>query len=116
MTTITIAGLGRAREFGARARRRLATALALLTVTPVQATIRFFDDDGPKGGAAVRCALMVQLPYRPGLRCESTATDRRSAFDMALVGLERQLDRYRARQREGRRHPKKYYVAKKLLA
>jgi hypothetical protein len=32
-----------------------------------------------------------------------------------MAALERQLERYRERARENRRHPKKYFVAKRLL-
>jgi len=36
-------------------------------------------------------------------------------FDASFKSLERQLERYRERDRDSRRHPKKYYVAKRLL-
>jgi ribosome-associated translation inhibitor RaiA len=46
---------------------------------------------------------------------EHTATTSRLAFDGAFAALEPRLERYRERQRESRRHPKKYYAAKRLL-
>lgn len=76
---------------------------------------RFVDDNGPKGGG-IRCALTLRLPYRPALRVEQTAMTARLAFDGAIATLERQLERHGERQRERRRRPKKYYVAKRLLA
>jgi hypothetical protein len=44
------------------------------------------------------------------------AESRRLAFDGAFAALERQLERYRERARDSQRHPKKYFVAKRLLA
>jgi ribosome-associated translation inhibitor RaiA len=87
-----------------------------LKVKPVGAGVTFFDDNGPKGGVAMRCALTARVPYRPTLRVEKTAQTRRAAFDEAVKALDRQLDRYRERDRDSRRHPKKYFVAKRLIA
>jgi ribosome-associated translation inhibitor RaiA len=103
------------RALAARVRARLAGTLRQLSVAPVSAVVTFVDDDGPKGGPAKRCALTVRLPYRPALRAEDSALRPRLAFDGALAALARQLERYRERQREARRRPKKYYAAKRLL-
>jgi ribosome-associated translation inhibitor RaiA len=99
----------------ARIRARLDESLRRLGVAPIEAMVVFVDDNGPKGGPAQRCALTVRLPYRPALRVEHTATTSRLAFDGAFAALEPRLERYRERQRESRRHPKKYYAAKRLL-
>jgi len=112
---IKIRGLGSDRALAARVRARLRAALRGLTVRPVAALATFVDDDGPKGGPAIRCALTLRLPYRPSLRAEASALAPRAAFDGAIETLERQLDRYRDRQRESHRRPKKYYAAKRLL-
>jgi ribosome-associated translation inhibitor RaiA len=95
--------------------RRLDTILRGLTVKPVAGTAVFVDDNGPRGGG-VRCALTLRLPYRSALRAEQLATTPRLAFDVAFAVLERQLETYRERQRDRQRRPKKYYVAKRLLA
>ena len=95
--------------------KQLGALLAPLHVEPLAARVTFFDDDGPKGGRAERCALMARIPYRPTIRVEHTAETQRLAFDASVKSLERQLDRYRERDRERRRHPKKYYVARRLL-
>jgi ribosome-associated translation inhibitor RaiA len=95
--------------------KRVGAALKPLQVQPVAAQVTFFDDDGPKGGRAVRCALTVRVPYRPTVRVEHTAETPRLAFDATFKSLERQLERYRERDRDSRRHPKKYYVAKRLI-
>jgi len=115
MMDIEIGGLGRDRTLAARVRRRLAAALRGLTVKPVTAVATFVDDNGPKGGPAIRCALTLRLPYRPSLRVEAMALVPGAAFDGALDTLERQIDRYRDRQRDSRRRPKKYYAAKRLV-
>jgi ribosome-associated translation inhibitor RaiA len=98
-----------------RARRRLEAVLRGLTMKPTVGTAVFVDDNGPRGGG-IRCALTLRLPYRPALRAECVANTPRLAFDTAFARLERQLEVYRERQRDRRRRPKKYYVAKQLLA
>lgn len=114
-TTIGIAGLGGEPGLAARIKDRVGGVVGRLRVTPVAAHVAFFDDDGPKGGRAIRCAITVQAPYQPSIRVEETAQTRRTAFAGALEMLDRLLERYRVRQRESRRRPKKYYVAKRLL-
>ncbi len=113
--TIDVAGAGGDRVLAARARRRVSGMLARLTVRPVAAQVAFFDDNGPKGGRAVRCAVTVRVPYRPSVRVEESATTARLAFDGAFAALERRLERYRERDRDARRRPKKYYAARRLL-
>ena len=112
--TIEIRGIDRDVVLRGRVTSRLDDALELLKVKPVVARAAFFDDNGPKGGVAIRCALTVRVPYRPAVRVEHTATTARLAFDGAARTLERQLERYRERDRDSRRHPKKYFVAKRL--
>lgn len=112
---VQISGLARDPALRARALSRIDAALKLLRVRPLAAQVSFFDDDGPKGGRAVRCALTVRLPYRPTVRVEHTADTPRLAFDGGFASLERQLERYRERDRDNRRHPKKYYIARRLV-
>ena len=111
---VEIKGIGIDAALAARVKRLVGAALDPLTVKPVMAQATFFDDDGPKGGPAIRCALTVRLPYRPSIRVEDLAETPRLAFDGALKTLERQLERYRERDRDSRRRPKKYWVAKRL--
>ena len=94
----------------------MAGALARLPVGPVGGEVAFFDDNGPKGGPAARCALTVRLPYRPGLRVERRADTPRLALDAAFPVLERRLARYRERDRDSKRHPKKYFAARRAVA
>jgi ribosome-associated translation inhibitor RaiA len=112
---IKITGLERDPLRG-RAMRLMAGALAKLAVAPVKGQAAFFDDNGPKGGLAMRCALTVRLPFRPSIRVERTAETPRLAFDAAFAVLERQLEQYRERDRDSKRHPKKYFAARRLLA
>ena len=113
--TIKITGLERDPLRG-RATRLMTEALAKLAVAPVKGQVAFFDDNGPKGGRAMRCALTVRLPFRPSIRVERSAVTPRLAFDAAFAVLERQLDRYRERDRDSKRHPKKYFAARRALA
>lgn len=112
--SIEIRGLPPSSQLRRRVQRRLEEVLRGLTVKPVVGTAVFVDDNGPRGGG-VRCALTLRLPYRSALRAEHVANTPRLAFDRAFAVLERQLETYRARQRDRRRRPKKYYVAKRLL-
>jgi len=112
---IKITGLERDPLRG-RATRLMTEALAKLTVGPVKGQAAFFDDNGPKGGRAMRCALTVRLPFRPSIRVERSAVTPRLAFDAAFAVLERQLERYRERDRDNKRHPKKYFAARRALA
>lgn len=98
----------------ARIGKRMTAALAPIRIRPVTAQVTFFDENGPKGGIAIRCALTVRLPYRPTLRVEHMDETPRLAFDRGFATLERRLERYSERARENQRHPKKYFVAKRL--
>ena len=112
---IDIQGLERDPMLRARVGRLVGAALDTLKAAPIRARVTFFDDDGPKGGLALRCAVDLRVPYRPAIHIEHIAATTRLAFDGVMAALERQLERYRERTRENRRHPKKYFVAKRLL-
>jgi ribosome-associated translation inhibitor RaiA len=102
-------GVGRA--IRARVAAGLARVLASLPFEPTAARIVFTDDNGPKGGEAIRCALEIRLPRRPAVRVEETARTQRLALDGGLAKLERRLRRMRKTTREAKRRPKKYYAA-----
>src|SRR2546428_1051358 len=110
-----ILGTERDQMLRARVGKLVAEALETLKVAPIRARVTFFDDDGPKGGLALRCAVDLRVPYRPPIHIEHVAATPRLAFDGVMAALERQLERYRERARENRRHPKQYFVAKRLL-
>jgi ribosome-associated translation inhibitor RaiA len=112
---IQISGIERDAALRARTRKLMTATLAKLAVGPVRSQATFVDDNGPKGGPAMRCALTVRLPYRPSVRVERSAETPRLAFDAAFAVLERQLERYRERDRDNKRHPKKYFAARRAV-
>jgi hypothetical protein len=114
-TMTNIRGLSPNSQLRPKVQRRLDEMLGSLTMKPVAGTAVFVDDNGPRGGG-IRCALALRLPYRAALRTECVATTPRLAFDRAFALMQRQLESYRERQRDRRRRPKKYYVAKRLLS
>lgn len=96
-------------------RRKVQALATRLRVPPVTARIAFTDENGPKGGVGIRCALTFEVPRRQTLHVEHVAAEPRRAFDVAFAGLERRLGRELGHAREQRRRPKKYFVAKRLL-
>ena len=112
---IEIRGVPADRALRARIMAQLTAALAHLTTKPTTAQATLFDENGPKGGPAMRCAISVTVPYRPLIRVERVATTSGLAFDGAFAAIERQLERYRERDRDIKRRPKKYFVARRLL-
>ena len=112
---IDIQGIKNDRVLRARVMKRVGAALETLKVTPVRARVTFFDNNSPKGGRAMRCAVDVRVPHRPAVHVEHVEMTKRLAFDGVVAALERQIEGRRKRERENRRHPKKYFVAKRLL-
>lgn len=113
---IEIRGIATDSALRRRATQRLTAELARLAVQPVTAQVVFTDENGPKGGRAMRCAVTVRIPRRAAIHVEHLADTPRSAFDHTMAALERELERHRERQRESKRYPKKYYAAGRLLA
>ncbi len=112
---IEIRGVPTDRVLRAHVTARLTPSLAHVATKPIAAQVTFFDENGPKGGPAMRCAVTVRLPYRPHVHVEDAAETLRTAFDGAFAKLERELARYQDRDRESKRHPKKYYTARRLM-
>jgi ribosome-associated translation inhibitor RaiA len=94
---------------------RLAAAMATLPERASSMRLSFTDENGPKGGAAVRCALTVTLAGWGRLHVEDRATTPRLALDGALDRLQRRLARRRGIERDSSRRPKKYYAAAREL-
>jgi ribosome-associated translation inhibitor RaiA len=113
---IEIRGIPVSPALRTRVMRELTHAVGRLSAAPVTVQATFFDDNGPKGGRATRCSLTVRVPYRPNIRVEHTAETARLAFDGSIATLERELAQYRERDRESKRHPKKYFAARRLLS
>lgn len=114
--TTRISGVDKEPALRARIAKLMSAALAKLAVRPLRSEVAFVDDNGPKGGRAMRCALTVRVPHRPNVRVERSAETCRLAFDAAFAILERQLERYRERDRESKRHPKKYFASARAVA
>jgi ribosome-associated translation inhibitor RaiA len=100
---------------GTRARAELTRILEAHGIATARATVTFTDENGPKGGRAMRCAVGLTLPRHAVVRAEHTATTMRLALDGVLDKLERDLARFVERRRDAARHPKKYYAAKRFL-
>ncbi len=113
---IELRGVSLPPRLATRIERRLAQALSRIQVRPVTARVAFADDDGPKGGPAVRCAVTVSVPRRPAIHVEAVAGAPRMAFDRSFAALERRLTESRARGLDQSCYPKKYFAAKRLLA
>ena len=94
---------------------RLRQVLSRLPLQPVTAHVTFADVNGPKGGNDIRCAMRVELPREPPIVVERMAPTPRLAIDAGYDRLVRQLVRHRERWQDSRRHPKKYYAARRLL-
>ena len=118
MTTMKIEFRTRPTSAATRARvmAGLKGALGSLVVEPTTARATFTDENGPKGGRAIRCALEVRLPRRPAVHVETVATTQRLAFDSAIAKLERAVARLCETARDKTRRPKKYFVARRVLA
>jgi len=113
--SVVIEGLGDDRALRTLISGKVTNTLARLQVAATTVRVQFSDENGTKGGVDMRCSLTIAVPHRPELHAEATAADTRLAFEQAFAALERQIERDRERGRVERRHPKKYYLAKRLL-
>ncbi len=85
-------------------------------VKSIAVRVGFVDENGPKGGVAMKCGITVEVARRAPLHVEQRAENHRRAFDGALEALERKLEHTRGKVQTERRRPKKYYLAKRLLS
>ena len=115
LIAIAIEGMVSDRILRARVARRVRRALARLGQTPLSAHVHFTDENGPKGGVSVRCALTIPLPRRAPVHVAHVAETLTVAFDGALDTVEQRLAQTRRRERTVGRRPKKYYAAKRAL-
>src|SRR5437773_116392 len=101
---VDIQGLERDPMLRGRVGRLVGAALETIKAAPIRARVTFFDDDGPKGGLPLRCALDLRVPYRRAFHIEHVSATSRLAFDGCMAALERQLERYRERPPATQRH------------
>ena len=113
--SVVIEGLGDDRALRTLISGKVTNTLARLQVVATAVRVQFNDENGAKGGVDVRCSVTIDVPHRPELHADTVAHDARLAFEQAFAALERQIERDRERGRVERRHPKKYYLAKRLL-
>jgi hypothetical protein len=114
-TSIVIEGT-RNRAFTARVRAKIAEALGIVDPAPVTARVIFADENGPKGGPGIRCTVVTDMPRRREVSVTELGPTEELAFDAAFEALETSITRDRKRRRTLVRHPKKYYLAKRLLS
>lgn len=113
--SVVIEGLGDDRPLRTLIAGKVTSTLSRLQVKATNVRVQFSDENGPKGGADMRCSLTVHVAHHPELHADTVAADARLAFDLAFAALERQIERAKDRGRVERRRPKKYYLAKRLL-
>lgn len=94
-----------------RAAARVTAMLAAMPERVSSARLAFTDENGPKGGPAVRCAVTVTLAGWGRMHVADQATTPGLALAGALGRLERRLERRREIDRDSGRRPKKYYAA-----
>src|SRR5262245_49459678 len=95
--TFEIAGLNSRSALRTLIRQKITAIFDGQRPQPVAARIGFVDENGPKGGAAMRCGITVQLPRRPRVHVEHRAPNERLAFDGALAALDHRLTSERGR-------------------
>ncbi len=71
--TIEIRGSGGDATLETHIRNRLTPLLERWRMTAAGAQVGFVDENGPKGGVALRCALTLRLPRRPPLHVDHLA-------------------------------------------
>jgi putative sigma-54 modulation protein len=114
--TIVIDGIGHDPEFRSRVEAKLQETVDSLGVNALSARVGFTDENGPKGGVDHRCTIVLEVPRWPAVAVQHVAESSRLAFDQAIDALAQQVQRRVERARDSRRRPKKYFVAKRLLA
>jgi ribosome-associated translation inhibitor RaiA len=106
MAPVTVADMTAGQVDGADAIVRVNAVLATLGRLALAGRVRFEDENGPKGGVAVRCTIDAQIVRRPLVHVASRATSARVAFVGALDKLERRLRREQQAARARRRRPR----------
>ena len=103
---IEITGLGERDDLRIRAERLLHDVLERRRAVAGRAA--FFDDDGPRGGEAIRCALTVTPRRGAAVRVESIARTDAAAFNSAIAILKRRLKRRAERIRRRTRFAREW--------
>jgi ribosome-associated translation inhibitor RaiA len=97
-------------------RKRMLGTLERIRAGRVAAKVVFADQNGPKGGPDTRCTIVMEIPRRRDVSVAELGTTPQLAFDASFDALKRSATREQERRRELARRPKKYFLAKRLLA
>jgi putative sigma-54 modulation protein len=109
--TLVMEGIGLDDPLRAVIEEKLAAVIRRGRGRPTSSRVAFTDENGPKGGRDIRCALTVEIPRRQTIHASAMAESARVALDGALAALEREMARGLERRRDAARRPKKYFVA-----
>jgi putative sigma-54 modulation protein len=101
---------------GPTAARLRVAARARSALRPAAGAVRdcrvvFTDENGPKGGADIRCTIDVGLIRRADIHVAGLGTSAALAFREAVDRIHQRLDRVIGAGRASARHPKKYFAA-----
>ena len=111
LDTIVIVGLTERQARQLLAVARLAATLTPLGRAALGARLAVSDQNGPKGGVAIRCTIDAQVARWAPIHADARATSARAALSEALDRFERLVRRAARMARDGRRRPKKYFAA-----
>jgi len=111
LETIAIVGVTEQEAEQLRVDARLAAILAPLGHAALGARLAVSDQNGPKGGVAIRCAIDASVARRAPIHVDARARSVRAAVTGAVNRFERRVRHELRRVRDGRRRPRKYFVA-----
>jgi hypothetical protein len=116
MIAIDIVGLSKTMAARLRVAARTRSTLAPVGGAARRARVTFSDDNGPKGGVAIRCTIDTRVTRRAPLHVEGRGTSAALALRDALERLQARVARTVGASRTLARHPKKYFVAARAAA
>ena len=116
MTTIEVVGIPNAAAARLGAARRLHGLLQPFGAAVRRCRLAFSDENGPKGGVAVRCTVDLVLSRRRSIHVGAQGTTAALALTETLDRLRRRCERIVGALRDSGRRPKKYFVAARALA
>ena len=114
-TVVIIEGIHDA-GLASRIYARVTDTLARVSPPPAVAKIILAGEHRPKGGVDTRCTIRFHVPRRRDLTVTELGNRPATAFDAAHAALDLSVTRESERHRELVRRPKKYFLAKRLLA
>jgi ribosome-associated translation inhibitor RaiA len=109
--SIVMEGIALDDPFRAVIEQKLAAVMRRGRLRATGVRVAITDENGPKGGVDIHCAVTVEIPRRPATHASAVAENARLALDGAIEALEREIGRERDRRRDLARRPKKYFVA-----